>query len=505
MMLALAALAHAAPLTLHHTGRLLDTTGTPLVSMHDVEVSVYDDSASATALWTDTFSVDFDQGYYAVVLGSATPLDSAIFDGSTRWIGLSIDGTGLPDRHEVTSVPYALVAATVEGPTLGDLSCPADRVALFDGSDWGCAPPAVWSAIVGVPADIADGDDMLDEAAVDLLVGNNGYALDADLAAVAKSGDYADLNGLPALFAGDWTDLSGIPADLADGDALLTEADVEAFIENGDLDVSGTVTVGGAAPTAALTVNGSIQVGDGGAVCDPTLQGTIRWTGTLQVCNGTSWDTLSTGFDPGSIPNLALWVHGDAGVVLNGSNVSQWVDQSGSGNHFAQSTANRQPQFVVGGLNGHNVLRHDGATDQALTVSTNFAPPSTVIYVARMTGGDSQRILAGLNNNWLLGWWSGAWDQAYHGGWVSSGSPTSGTTFRQYTSVMTGSLSTIYADGIELFSNNTGLTGPDGLSTGGQGSEHSNAEVAEILVYDRALTDLERQKIEVYLQTKYAL
>lgn len=37
------------------------------------------------------------------------------------------------------------------------------------------------------------------------------------------------------------------------------------------------------------------------------------------------------------------WLKSDTGLVLNGSKVSQWNDQSGNNNHFTQSTAERQP------------------------------------------------------------------------------------------------------------------------------------------------------------------
>ena len=49
---------------------------------------------------------------------------------------------------------------------------------------------------------------------------NNGYVRNVDLAAIATSGS--------------WNDLLGIPADIADGDAntQLTEAEVDAFVDN---------------------------------------------------------------------------------------------------------------------------------------------------------------------------------------------------------------------------------------------------------------------------------
>ena len=43
---------------------------------------------------------------------------------------------------------------------------------------------------------------------------------------------------------------------------------------------------------------------------------------------------------------LQLWLKADAGVTLNGSTVSSWIDQSGKGNNALQSNTNRQPLLV---------------------------------------------------------------------------------------------------------------------------------------------------------------
>jgi hypothetical protein len=51
---------------------------------------------------------------------------------------------------------------------------------------------------------------------------------------------------------------------------------------------------------------------------------------------------------------LALWL--DAAdtdsITLNGSNVSQWDDKSGNGNHVSNSTASTQPAYLTTGWNG---------------------------------------------------------------------------------------------------------------------------------------------------------
>lgn len=50
---------------------------------------------------------------------------------------------------------------------------------------------------------------------------------------------------------------------------------------------------------------------------------------------------------PLAMPGVAFYYRADRGVVVDGSNVSQWLDQSGQGNHLSQATAARQPAFTA--------------------------------------------------------------------------------------------------------------------------------------------------------------
>ena len=63
---------------------------------------------------------------------------------------------------------------------------------------------------------------------------------------------------------------------------------------------------------------------------------------------------------PSDISGLKLWLKSDSGIILNGSTVSDWIDQSGNGNNFYQYTPSNQPSFVSNGLNSLPVLRFSG-------------------------------------------------------------------------------------------------------------------------------------------------
>lgn len=89
---------------------------------------------------------------------------------------------------------------------------------------------------------------------------------------------------------------------------------------------------------------------------------------------------------PAEIPTnrLELWLKSDAGVVLNGSTVSKWEDQSGNGNDAIQTNANRQPVLVENGLNGKPVLSFDGVDDRLGFTGSSLISQMTMFFVYKL-------------------------------------------------------------------------------------------------------------------------
>ncbi len=102
----------AVPLEFQHQGRLFDGSGVALTANHDLTFSFYDTATGGSALWTETHTqVLFDEGYFAVQLGSIANLDADVFDGTMLYMEIAVDSASpLPDRIAVVSVPYAIRA-----------------------------------------------------------------------------------------------------------------------------------------------------------------------------------------------------------------------------------------------------------------------------------------------------------------------------------------------------------------------------------------------------------
>ncbi len=108
--------AQPVPRKVNHQGRLFDSSGNPLTGAHTLRFALYGSAEAGTALWTEAHSISLENGYYAITLGAVTAFPPEAFDGSTRYLGLSIDDDlEMTPREPVDSVPYALVSANVVG------------------------------------------------------------------------------------------------------------------------------------------------------------------------------------------------------------------------------------------------------------------------------------------------------------------------------------------------------------------------------------------------------
>src|SRR5438477_4759755 len=97
------------PQRLTEQGRLLDkTTNMPSTGNVSMVFKIYDVATAGTALWTETFSVTLDGGYFSVQLGSTVPFPATLWNGAVRYIGVTVGAdTEMTPREEIASVPYA--------------------------------------------------------------------------------------------------------------------------------------------------------------------------------------------------------------------------------------------------------------------------------------------------------------------------------------------------------------------------------------------------------------
>ena len=106
----------AVPAFVTHQGRLFDASGMPVSGTQDLTFAIYDAENGGNEIWSEIITVDFDEGFFSVRLGEQLPLDEVVFDGSTRWLGITVGADPeMTPRAAIVSVPYAMFAGDVRG------------------------------------------------------------------------------------------------------------------------------------------------------------------------------------------------------------------------------------------------------------------------------------------------------------------------------------------------------------------------------------------------------
>jgi Chaperone of endosialidase len=99
------------PHLITYQGRLTDDMGVPVADGgYDLTFTIYDDSTSGTALWSETHGITTESGLFNVQLGSSISLDDSIFAlNPDLFIGmlLSASGTEMSPRARVTSSAFS--------------------------------------------------------------------------------------------------------------------------------------------------------------------------------------------------------------------------------------------------------------------------------------------------------------------------------------------------------------------------------------------------------------
>ncbi|MFO0762790.1 MAG: hypothetical protein U0359_40510 [Byssovorax sp.] len=104
------------PGTLIQQGRLYDANDAPINATEPVTFAIFTSVNGLTQVWSETQQVTFDDGYFSVELASVTPFSAGVFDGSERYLEITVgNGSPLSPRAPIGSVPYAMVAGDVNG------------------------------------------------------------------------------------------------------------------------------------------------------------------------------------------------------------------------------------------------------------------------------------------------------------------------------------------------------------------------------------------------------
>ena len=207
-------------------------------------------------------------------------------------------------------------------------------------------------------------------------------------------------------------------------------------------------------------------------------------------------------FNPTSIAGGVLWLDASLFTQANNTAVTTWPSATASYSLSMTGTGTVNTNI----LNGLPVISVSTAQNWSLSAAYTSAS-YTFFFVSRQTGGTNRRVFIG-NGNKLYGYWGGNKNSLYTEGWIVNLN-ASDTAWDIYTIVRTSSGSGTFSRfGGNLATYASSGAGMDGfyINTGGNhGGETSDAQIAEVLIYNVDLSDANCRKIEGYLAWKWGL
>lgn len=250
--------------------------------------------------------------------------------------------------------------------------------------------------------------------------------------------------------------------------------------------------------------------------------------------------TSNSLFKPTNISNLGLWLDATKGlfdatsggnpVTTDGATVARWEDQSGNGYHVTQATSDNRPILKTSVKNSKNILRFDGSDD--LLISANISENNlsamtcfVVAYVAGFGGGNFGRYFERGSGalGLVIGWFVNSNDgntnrlsaiggNFFHdtainsiaaGNWYLNSAKWNGGTNRE----------TDMSQKVNRVSSTRGLTGT-GATTSVSNTTYQignratvdrafNGDIAELIIYNQALSTEQIDNVEGYLAAKW--
>lgn len=212
---------------------------------------------------------------------------------------------------------------------------------------------------------------------------------------------------------------------------------------------------------------------------------------------------------------LVLWLDAGVDVTQVGGKVSEWADQSEEGNDATQAVEEKQPTHVANELNEKPVVRFDGINDFLSTgaFDEELTQPTTILGAWKISDntGASQVLIDGITSdkrNCIYYSEPLSDKHAFYAGTIKVGTVLSPPgSFMVSTAVFDGADSVLYLNGVVDVEEDVGSQGLTGASIGASYIPHAflNGDIAEILIFNRALSDTEREAVEDYLMAKYDL
>lgn len=345
------------PRIVNYQGYLTDPQLAPLDSTFSMTFSVFPDSSGGTALWSETqASVTVANGLFEVRLGSNTPFtDPAIFDGSVRWLQITIGSETLSPRKPILSTPYAIQDASgwTDGGSCVRLATRTNFLAIGRSS-----------CDAAYKVEIADTTGGSGQVLLELNNYGQGFTLSCDRYSASANRPLADFS---ARNPSDSQPVVRIRSG-GTGDPLNVWADLGSEVPLFHVKDSGNVGIGTSSPMAKLHIAGTPGV-DGIKLPDGTLLTSASGVQSGWSDDGSVVRLTTTGDNVGigtTTPSTKLDVVG----TVNTSNLTEGGSNTLT-NDITGNAATASNADMVDGIHCTTATELEFVTGQILPISTS--------------------------------------------------------------------------------------------------------------------------------------
>jgi len=207
---------------------------------------------------------------------------------------------------------------------------------------------------------------------------------------------------------------------------------------------------------------------------------------------------LST-FSPLQIAGLQFWVAADDLVLSNNDPVTTWVDKSGNSRNAVQTTSGNKPLYKTNIINSLPAVLFDASDDYMDFGSLSLSEYSYFIIINKPDASFNSVILAETDVSYTY--------LQYSDSWIVAGNTLSVPMIND-TSYLKECVTNV--SDIKRYTNGNAHTTQS--TSGSHGYRYLSlsgfpayAYLAEILIYDSALSDANRILVENFLRDKYNL
>jgi hypothetical protein len=201
-------------------------------------------------------------------------------------------------------------------------------------------------------------------------------------------------------------------------------------------------------------------------------------------------------------------------ITTDGQEILGATDLSGTDKHLNGGTTG--PTYETDVKNGLSVGRGNG-TDSSMVFTIDTVQPVTIFAVVSHATGDvasNRGFISGENTRpYIFAPSTDVW--SFYAGTIVNSAVAIGTSHHVITAKFNGASSVLYRDGTSIATGNPGtgsfdFDGDDrarlfsSSGSAGTAGEYWAGDLGEVLIYDTALSDDNRARVENYLRAKWA-